>query len=177
MNHNTTHIKSAEIELRAVEPGDLDFIYLAENDTRAWQASATVAPMSRYMIQQYIESYQADIYADRQLRLIAVETHSGSPIGIADLYDFDPRNSRAGVGIYIAPSMRQQGQGQKVLGLLCQYAQEFIGIHNLYATIPTDNTPSRRIFTQCGFTETATLPHWIKTPQGYTPAVIVMRIK
>lgn len=174
MNNN---IRQDNIELRAVEPNDLDFIYLAENDAQAWNASATVAPMSRFMIQQYIESYRADIYTDRQLRLIAIDTTTGERIGIADLYDFDPRNGRAGVGIYIDPAIRNKGYGRKVLDLLCHYAQEFVGIHNLYATIPTDNAPSRIIFAQCHFTETATLPHWIKTPQGYTSAVMVMRIK
>lgn len=176
MNHSTTYIKNNGITLRAVEPADIDFIYLAENDAQAWNASAAVAPMSRLMIQQYIDTYRADLYADRQLRLIAINASSGERLGIADLYDFDPRNSRAGVGIYIAPSLRKQGYGKRVLDLLCHYAQDFIGIHNLYATIPTDNTPSRHIFAQCGFTEIATLPHWIKTTQGYTSAVFTGRI-
>lgn len=172
----TTHIEKNGIALRAVEPTDLDFIYLAENDANAWNASATVAPMSRMMIQQYIEIYRADLYADRQLRLIAVDTTSGERLGIADLYDFDPRNNRAGVGIYIVPAMRQRGYGKRVLDLICHYAQDFIGIHNLYATIPTDNVPSRSIFAQCGFAEIATLPHWIKTQQGYTSAVFTSKI-
>ena len=63
-------LQEQEIALRAVEPSDLDFIFWAENDTQAWSASATVAPMSRFMIQQYIDSYRADLYQDRQLRLI-----------------------------------------------------------------------------------------------------------
>ena len=64
-------LEEQDIVLRAVEPADLDFMYIAENDTNAWNASATIAPMSRYMIQQYIDMYRADIYQDRQLRLIA----------------------------------------------------------------------------------------------------------
>ena len=170
-------LQEQEIALRAVEPSDLDFIFWAENDTQAWSASATVAPMSRYMIQQYIDSYRADLYQDRQLRLIATHALSGERIGIADLYDYDPRNSRAGVGIYIAPTFRAQGYGQKTLCALCLYAQEFAGIHMLYAHIAIDNAASRHIFNNCGFTETAILPHWIKTPQGYTSAAFVQKIE
>ena len=119
-------LKEGDILLRAVEPTDLDFIFLAENDSQSWKASSTVAPMSRYMIQQYVESYQADIYQDRQLRLIATHIDTGERIGIADLYEFDPRNSRAGVGIYIVASHRSQGYGTSTLRALCHYAQDFV---------------------------------------------------
>ena len=172
---STSILQEKEITLRAVEPADLDFIFLAENDSSSWKASSTVAPMSRYMIQQYIDTYRADIYQDRQLRLIATHAHTGQRIGIVDLYDYDPRNSRAGVGIYITATHRSQGHGTSALEALCHYAQEFLGIHMLYATIASDNQPSIHIFTRCRFTPTASLPHWIKTAQGYTSAIIMQR--
>ena len=173
---STSILQEQDIILRAVEPSDLDFIFLAENDSKSWKVSSTVAPMSRYMIQQYIDTYQADIYQDRQLRLIAVHAHSGERIGIADLYEFDPRNSRAGVGIYITPSHRSQGYGTSTLVALCRYAQEFLGIHSLYATIGADNLASLHIFSRCQFTQSGTLQQWIKTPQGYTSAIIMQRV-
>lgn len=169
-------ILKPHINLRAVEPADLDFLYLAENDAQAWSNAATVAPMSRLLLQQYIENYTADIYSDRQLRLIATHPTTGQPIGIADLYNFDPRNSRAGVGIYIDPSFRGNGWGKKLLEALCNYAQSFLGLHQLFAIISTENTPSIHIFESCQFAHSGTLPHWIKTPQGYTDAVIMHRI-
>ena len=172
---STSILQEKEITLRAVEPADLDFIFLAENDSSSWKASSTVAPMSRYMIQQYIDTYRADIYQDRQLRLIAKHAHTGQRIGIVDLYHYDPRNIRAGVGIYITATHRSQRYGTSALEALCRYAQEFLGIHMLYATIASDNHPSIHIFTRCGFTPTATLPHWIKTTQGYTSAIIMQR--
>lgn len=164
------------IILRAVEPADLDFLYLAENDTQAWNVASTTAPMSRLLLQQYIEQYTADLYRDRQLRLIATDS-AHNRIGIVDLYDYDVRNSRAGVGIYITPSLRSQGYGTKVLDTLCHYAQSFLDIHNLYAFIGEDNIASQHIFTHCGFTHTATLPHWTKTPQGYLATLIMQRVK
>ena len=176
MNNTTSLIEKEGIALRAVEPDDIDFLYLAENDSQAWSASATVAPMSRHILQQYLEQYRADLYADRQLRLIAIERKTGNKIGIADLYDYDPRNNRCGVGIYIAPNMRGKGYGRLMLGLLSVYAQEFLGIHNLYAIISTDNTPSRHVFAHCGYSEVAILPQWIKTSRGYTSAVFTTKI-
>lgn len=173
---SNTILQEDNIILRAVEPQDLDFMFLAENDTRAWSVAATVAPMSRYMIQQYIDAYRADIYQDRQLRLIAVHALTGERIGIADLYDYDPRNSRAGVGIYITPQQRAKGYGRQLLAALTRYAQEYVGIHMLYALIGSDNTPSLATFRHCDYIETATLPHWIKGAQGYTSAVMVIKV-
>ncbi len=169
-------LKEGDILLRAVEPTDLDFIFLAENDSQSWKASSTVAPMSRYLIQQYVESYQADIYQDRQLRLIATHIDTGERIGIADLYEYDPRNSRAGVGIYIVASHRSQGYGTSTLRALCHYVQDFLGIHSLYATIGEDNVASLHLFAHCGFVQTGTLHQWVKTPRGYTSAILMQRI-
>ena len=173
---STSILQEKEITLRAVEPNDLDFIFLAENDSRSWKASSTVAPMSRYMIQQYINAYRADIYQDRQLRLIATHAHTGQRIGIVDLYDYDPRNSRAGVGIYIIATHRSQGYGTSALEALCRYAQDFLGIHSLYATIAEDNRASLQLFARCDFIQTGSLRQWIKTSQGYASAIMMQRI-
>ncbi len=172
-----SYIQEQEIILRAVEPSDLDFLYLAENDRQAWSNAATVAPMSRMLLQHYIEQYTADIYSDRQLRLIAIHSSTGERLGIVDLYDFDPRNSRSGVGIYIVPAARCKGYGKLSLLALCHYAQTFLGIHNLYAVIAEDNAASIALFQSCHFTTIASLPHWIKTNNGFTCAIMMQRIK
>ncbi|MBP3671903.1 MAG: GNAT family N-acetyltransferase [Bacteroidaceae bacterium] len=171
----TTATQEGNIVLRAVEPHDLDFLYIAENDAQAWNIASTTAPMSRLMLQHYIEQYSADLYRDHQLRLIAERTDNGERIGIVDLYDYDVRNSRAGVGIYITPAMRHRGYGTSALHALCRYAQEFLGIHMLYAHIGNDNAASISIFAKCHFTHTATLPMWIKTPHGYIDAIVMQR--
>ena len=56
----------------------------------------TLAPYSRKRLWDYIENYQPDIYIARQLRLVAVDLASGTPVGTLDFYDFDPHNRRAG---------------------------------------------------------------------------------
>ncbi len=173
---NPTILSDGCITLRAIEASDVDFVYLAENDAQAWSVAATVAPMSRMLIQQYVEQYTADIYRDRQLRLIVTHCDTGERIGIVDLYDYDPRNSRAGVGIYIVPAYRAQGLGVRSLSVMCQYAQEFLAIHNLYAVVAEDNVASLKIFGKCRFVEVATLSEWVRTAQGYKSAVLLQRI-
>ena len=78
------------IRLRAMEPEDLDVIYNIENDLDLWTVGYANAPYSRYLLHDYVANATSDIYADRQLRLMA-ENDEGEVVGIVDLSDFEPR--------------------------------------------------------------------------------------
>jgi diamine N-acetyltransferase len=43
-----------KVSLRALEPSDIDFLCEIENDTSAWKMSNTLAPFSRFQIEQYV---------------------------------------------------------------------------------------------------------------------------
>lgn len=170
------YLQGTRITLRAIEPTDIDYLYQRENSSSVWHDGATIAPYSRQLLLEYIEQYTADIYRDRQLRLIITLTDCNRTIGIADLYDFDPRNSRAGIGIYIDHAYRCKGYGKETLHTISQYAFRFLGLHQLYAFIRTTNQPSQALFAACGFTHSATLPSWLLTPQGYTDVLVMQQI-
>lgn len=94
-------LQSELIKLRAMEPEDIEILYRWENDTDIWKVSNTIAPFSKYVLRQFIENQSRDIYETRQLRLIIESRTSGTPVGAIDLFDLDPYNLRAGVGILI----------------------------------------------------------------------------
>ena len=81
-------LKGEHIYLRALEPEDLDFIYEVENDTALWHLSHTQTPYSRFLIKQYLENAQQDIFEAKQLRL-AICDKTSQTIGLIDLFDFD----------------------------------------------------------------------------------------
>lgn len=170
---STRYLQREYITLRAVEPHDLDYLYLRENDSSIWHEGATVAPYSRAIIHQYIDQYTADIYRDRQLRLIVTLNTTGERMGIADLYEYDPTHNRAGVGLYIDPQYRRQGYGREALLALCDYAFGMLHMHQLYAIARTSNTPSLSLFASCGFDRHATLHEWIYEHGQYTDAVLM----
>ena len=67
----SNRIAMKDIQLRAIEPDDIDIIYTWENDQTIWESSDTHTPFSRYMLEQYIISAQSvDIQSSKQLRLI-----------------------------------------------------------------------------------------------------------
>ena len=108
-------LKGEHIFLRALEPEDLDFIYEIENDTSLWVLSDTQTPYSRFLIKQYLENAQQDIFEAKQLRLV-ICTLEGLAIGLIDVFDFDVKNKRAGIGILIKDQAnRYKGYGKEAL--------------------------------------------------------------
>ena len=149
------------IKLRKIEPSDLPFLYQWENDATMWADSDTHNPLSRHDLHQYIENTTGDIYRDGQLRLIIEESQLSTKIvGCIDLFDFDARNRKAAIGMYIAPEARGKGVGKQAVELLLEYAFGFLHLRMLYAIISVHNTTCSHIYEQMGFTPSSSLANW-----------------
>jgi diamine N-acetyltransferase len=148
--------------LRALEPEDLEFIYHIENDESIWHVSNTQTPYSKFLIRQYLENAHQDIFEVKQLRLAICKTNTSEAIGLIDLFDFDPVNHRAGIGIVIQKETnRGNGIGKEALGLLIDYSFKQLQLHQLYANIGTDNEPSLNLFATFGFQKIGIKKDWI----------------
>ena len=169
------YLTGKQIELRAVEPEDLDALYRWENDSSLWIYGSTVSPFSRYLLKQYIESYTADITRDKQLRLIIMRKESRQVIGAIDCFDYDITNRKAAIGLLIDPDHKRQGFGRDALETFIEYAFRFLHLHQLYVHIPVCNTASIALFRTCGFHESTRLKDLIRLPQGYTDALIFQK--
>ncbi len=151
-------LKGKNIRLRALEPEDVDLLYDWENDGNVWHISNTVTPFSRYMLEQYVFSNQ-DLFTNKQLRLI-IESDKIA-IGCIDIFDFDPINRKAGVGILIAGEFRKQGFASETLDLLINYCFKTLQLHQLYCSILTDNESSLSLFTAKGFKVCGMRNDWV----------------
>lgn len=148
------------IHLRALEPEDIDFLYAIENDRNVWRVSHTQTPFSKYLLQQYLDNSHLDIYQAKQLRLVIAKNNDSRPVGMIDLFDFDPANCRAGIGIVVTDEGRANGFGSEALTLLIPYAFEILNLHQLYANIGTENLPSLKLFSKFGFREAGIKKEW-----------------
>ena len=146
------------LRLRKIEPTDLPFLYQWENDATMWADSDTHNPLSRHDLRQYIESSTGDIYRDGQLRLIIED--DAAILGCIDLFDFDARNRKAAIGMYIAPHARGKGIGKESVRLLHNYAFGFLQLRMLYAIIARGNTACSRIYEQLDYTPSSVLRAW-----------------
>ena len=159
------------ITLRAVEPEDLELLYLWENDRTVWHVSNTLVPFSRRQLKQYIETDPSNIHAHQQLRLMIDCRESGNQlrtVGSIDLFDFDPINQRAGIGILIASaSDRRHGYAYEAILQMIDYCREVLYLHQLYCNIAASNTASVQLFKKAGFEITGTKKAWLRTENGW----------
>ena len=154
-------LKGENIYLRALEPNDLEFVYAMENDQSIWEVSNTQTPYSRFLVKQYLENAHQDIYEAKQLRLAICQDEDFPALGLIDLFDFDPKNNRAGVGIVIQGNdNRKQNIGSEALELLIQYSFYHLNLHQLYANIGAENAASIALFTKFGFQKIGTKKDW-----------------
>lgn len=168
-------LKGKHLFLRALEPEDLQWLFELENDEELWEVSETQTPFSKYVLYQYLENAHQDIYQTKQLRLI-ICTHAKQNVGCVDLYDFNPKNKRAGIGIVISKSFRNKGLGSEALQLMEKYAFHFLQLHQIYAHITSDNTVSSRLFEKAGFTPCGVLKDWLCVSNQFKEVVVYQKI-
>ncbi len=161
-------LESDTVRLRALEPEDADLLYKWENDTNVWKVSNTVVPFSRHILRQFIDSQQYDVFETRQLRLIIEAVDTGRAVGTIDLFDIDPYNRRAGIGVLIYDKKeRCQGYASSALQILIRYAFMILQLNQLYCNVLFDNTPSLMLFRSKGFLTIGVKREWIKTTSGW----------
>lgn len=161
-------LEGTKVRLRALEPSDLELLYRWENDPRVWEVSDTLVPYSRETLRRLIEDQRHDIFRTRQLRLVILRAKDGEPVGFIDLFDFDPVNLRAAVGILIFEERdRGKGYASDALGVLADYSRRVLGLHQLYCSVHADNTPSLNLFRSRGFVETGRRREWSRSGGGW----------
>jgi diamine N-acetyltransferase len=171
-------IENGTVKLRAPEQSDIDLLYVWENNMDIWKVSNTITPFSRFVLKKYIETAHLDIWETKQLRLIIEAKDQSSlmfnPVGLIDLFDFDPFHLHAGIGILIANSeYRQKGYATEALKLMIRYSFETVQLHQLYCNIASDNTISLQLFLNVGFEVIGTKKEWLKVMNGWQDEVML----
>ncbi len=157
--------------LRAIEPEDLDVMYILENDQRVEDCTGGAAPMSRYALHRYIAECSGELYRDAQLRLTIIDPQTSAACGFLDLTDLVPRHRRAQVGIALLSDATGRGLATKALEEVAGYAKKQ-GLAQLYAVVAKNNAPARALFVRAGYAEANVLKDWLLQGGEYTDAVL-----
>jgi diamine N-acetyltransferase len=174
-------LENETIRLRALEPEDIEILYSWENNTELWTYGSTLSPFSRLTLRQYIiDAQQQDIYQSRQLRLmIETKGKKGKQIvvGAVDLYEYDPFNNRAGIGILIDPDSQGRKFAIQSLALIEEYAFNFLNLHQLFAYIAVSNDKSYNLFQKSGYQMVGTLQEWKREGSGYVDVYLMQLLR
>ena len=164
------------IYLRALEAEDLQFLYELENNPEIWEISGTITPYSKHILKKYLDNAHRDIYDVKQLRLCICNKEDRA-IGLIDLFDFDPKHRRAGVGIIISDEGdRKKGAGSEALSILIKYAFSILGLHQIFANVSEDNRASIKLFENMGFEKAGLKKDWIRTGKSYKNEILYQKI-
>ena len=169
-------LSGSNVTLRALEPTDLELIYSWENNPDLWDISHTLTPFSKFVLTQYLETQHVDIYTSKQLRLVAIDKDK-VPVGLVDLFDFDPKHKRAGVGILIDFKERGKGYARESLRLLEEYCFNHLDLKQIYANIGIDNNPSLSLFEGLDYAKVGVKKDWILTANGFVDEVLYQKLK
>lgn len=167
------------MKLRAVELSDVDLLYEWENDMELWEFGNTMRPFSKYALENYVlNSQNESLYSAKQMRLMIdiEENNSTYTIGCIDIYDYEARDSKAGIGIFISELERKKGYAQKAISLLENIMQNTYNIHQLYAFITEDNQKSIKLFEKSGYIFTSSLKDWVLTNSKYKNVNVYQKI-
>ncbi len=164
------------ITLRALEPEDLQFLFDTENDESFWEVSHTQTPFSKFLLKQYLENAHLDIFEAKQLRLVIQENLNKKPVGMIDLFDFNPQHKRAGIGILIHQKYQKNGFASEALQLLITYSFRHLNLHQLYANITSDNSKSIALFKKHQFTEIGIKKDWTFSDEKFKDELLLQII-
>lgn len=165
-------MKGELLFLRALEPSDIDLLYVWENSADEWKFSTTVEPFSRNALEQYVLNSDHNIFTTNQLRLMMADIKTGEAIGCIDLFEFSPIHQRAGVGIFVMSKYRKMGYASEALSLVKKYAQEVLLLHQLFANIGAKNRESLMLFEAAGYQQTGCKKEWLKRSTGWEDELI-----
>lgn len=120
------NIEGRIVRLRAVEPADIDRMYLWENDASVWEVSGTLVPFSRHTLQRFLDEQAYDLLQTRQQRLIieVPETTGRTDDGQETMQDGQKeqtgQNGQTGLDMQTGLEMRagQARQAMRAVGAL-----------------------------------------------------------
>ena len=174
---NKSYFCSERVRLRAMEPEDLEVMYAMENDSQTWDVTNFTVPYSRFVLKQYIENSECDMFADRQLRMMIIRVEDDAVIGTIDITEFSPMHARGEVGIAIRKEYQGNGYAKEALRLLCDYVFSFLYLKQLIVHISVNNEASIRLFESCGFVRCGLLREWWRVGGCYKDVVLLQLLR
>jgi RimJ/RimL family protein N-acetyltransferase len=144
------------ISLRPLLKEDLLLAFEWENIPELWQVSEQQGPYNMEEIETFHAKCLDQNNPEIERLVICLEL---LPIGAIDIFEYDETNNHCGLGIFIA-KQEHRGKGYGAIAL-----NHAIGVLNrrgcqvIRSIIYSNNTSSRRLFLNAGFSEGAAIEY------------------
>jgi len=142
------------LSLRPLHEADLQLTFEWENLPELWKVSEQQGPFNM----TEIETFHAKCLDkdNHEIERFVINLES-TPIGAVDIFEYDRTNHHCGLGIFIASmEYRYKGYGTEALNQALAILEQR-GCNLIRSIIYTNNTSSRRVFLNAGFSEGAAI--------------------
>jgi len=150
------------IKFRAVEEGDLEFLWNLRRDEEVNNFLFTTYPISMSTQKQWLSS----MLSSQTKKVLIVEAEIGAAIkkiGCARITDIDHLNRRVEIGADISASHRGKGLAKYLYSALCQYCFDYLNMHKIYLYVLAENKKAIHVYEKAGFKEETVLKaHFFK---------------
>jgi len=82
-------------------------------------------------------------------------------LGCIDLFDFDAKNRRVGLGILIDEKYRKQGFASQAVDIVVQYSFEQLNVHQVFCHVLSSNIDSLNLFKRKHFSIIGVKKDWV----------------
>lgn len=149
-------LQGEKVQLRRLEPTDIDFIMQWVNDPEVTKWLSFVWPVSRKSEEEWLDrASKADDPSDQ---ILAVETKDGTYIGQVGLHKIDYVSGIGELGIVIGrKDYWGQGYGSDALRTLIRFAFSQLRLRKLLLTYYGDNKRAEKCYLRLGFKEVGRL--------------------
>jgi RimJ/RimL family protein N-acetyltransferase len=138
------------VDLRPVEPEDLEFLRLLHNDPAvALSVVDWAAPVSAAQQQRWFDGLASD---RSSLRLTVVERSTGQPVGLTGIWHIDYRDGTGWNGIKIGPTSGGRGLAADAVMAVMAWAFGVAGLRRLETSMLDFNKASHALYVgRCGW--------------------------
>ena len=137
--------------------------------------------------EKYVKSFSEQISADGcVLRSVSsgMPTYdelkslmlAGEPVGMLDVFNFDPMNSRVEIGVFVGAEHRCSGVGETAVRIATEnYCFGRLNLHQVYCTVRCSNAAALALFRSAGFADEVVLKDWLSCGNGTFEDAVMLR--
>lgn len=150
-----TMLEGKLVNLRALEPGDVDREFQWVNDREVTRYLTIRYPMAKGEEERWLTTRPANDFANT---VFAIETKDGVHIGNCGLHDGQPENRKASLGIMIGNrDYWSNGYGSDAIITLLRFAFHEMNMNRVWLHVYEFNERAQACYKKCGFVVEGTL--------------------
>ena len=152
-------LSHGSVYLRPAERDDLPRFVQWLSDARTSRTLALISPLSQALEERWFDQLLEQQGRDRWHFVICLLADDRA-LGAIELFDYDPRNGSAGLGIVIgAPDDTGHGHGSDALRALIDFGFGELRLERIWLDVYDDNERAHRVYRRVGFVHEGTLRH------------------